>query len=51
MNTSKRSGAGFFILGVSLITIGLAITNQAVWIIGLVLVGFALLSDRKFKNQ
>lgn len=47
MNTPKRKGGGFFILGVAILAVGLAARNTAVWTIGLVLAGFALLSARR----
>jgi len=46
MNEFKNRGAGFFIIGIALFTIGLATENRAFWIIGLVFVAFALLSAR-----
>jgi len=47
MNRSRNSGAGFFIIGVALFTIGLATRKTSFWIIGLALVAFAMLSVRK----
>jgi len=49
--TPKRKGAGLFIIGVALFTIGLSIHNGALWIIGLVLVAFAFLVTRKVYQQ
>ncbi len=45
-DSRKRKEAGLFIIGVALFTIGLSINVVAVWIIGLVIVGFAFLVAR-----
>jgi hypothetical protein len=47
MKTSKNRSTGFFIVGMAFFAIGLSIGNKAFWIIGLVLVAFALFSARK----
>ena len=49
--TPKRKGAGLFIIGVALFTIGLSIHNVALWTIGLVLIAFAFLVTRKINQQ
>ena len=51
MNKSQNLGAGFFVTGMAMLTIGLAIRTVAFWIIGLVLVAFGLLVTRKTKKQ
>ncbi len=40
----SRSGGMFFIMGVSVFAIGLALGNRTIWIIGLVLLVFGLLT-------
>ena len=51
MKTSKRTGVGVFVIGVALFAIGLGTESIAFWIIGLVLVAFALLSACKSKTR
>lgn len=51
MSTIIRRGVGFFIIGVAVFSIGLAMERPVFTILGLAFVAFALASARKSKTQ